>query len=158
MRDGHSPQGERLLDRDETHRQRRSEADALLLCRAGRSAILRASSGRRIGKVSAKSVVAGTVFPIEQECILLSAKTGKPLTSYKIHSCRAVVNKAGILRSRPMFEDWACDLALDIDTEMLPDIGIVTQLLNIAGRIIGVMDWRPEKMGTFGRFTAELVQ
>ncbi|MEZ6097264.1 MAG: hypothetical protein R3C03_24075 [Pirellulaceae bacterium] len=76
---------------------------------------------------------------------------------YEIHSCRAVVQRAGIIRHRPKFNDWGCLLALEVDTEMLPDVSIVQELLNIAGKIIGVGDWRPEKLGTFGRFSAEIV-
>lgn len=43
-----------------------------------------------------------------------------------------------------------------IGNEMLPNLSILTDLLNIAGKVVGVGDWRPEKLGMFGRFTAEL--
>jgi hypothetical protein len=124
---------------------------------AFRSAILSASKGRKIGKVAARAVLAGCVFPIEESCLLLDAAKMKPFKAHEVHTCRAVVNKAGIIRARPMFRDWACKLALEIDTEMLPEVDIITQLLNIAGKIIGVMDWRPEKLGIYGRFTAALL-
>jgi hypothetical protein len=123
---------------------------------AFRSAMFRAATGRKIGKSSAKTVISGSVFPVEQSLLVLNAKTGKPRKDYTIHKCRAVVNKAGILRCRPMISDWATDLALEIDTEMLPNPEVVTQLLNLAGKIAGVGDWRPEKLGVFGRFTAVL--
>lgn len=123
---------------------------------AFRSAILSASKGRRIGKMGAKAVLTGVVFPVEAECLLLDPATKKPIKNYEIHSTRAVINRAAIIKHRAMFKDWSCKLALEIDTEMLPDVGIVTQLLNIAGKIIGVQDWRPEKLGIYGRFTATL--
>lgn len=123
---------------------------------AFRSAILSASKGRKIGKVAARAVLSGCVFPIEESCTLLDSK-GKPIKGYEVHTCRAVVNKAGIIRARPMFRNWSCKLPLEVDTEILPEIDIITQLLNIAGKIIGVMDWRPEKLGIYGRFTAELI-
>lgn len=123
---------------------------------AFRSALLSGSKGRRIGKTAARAVLAGCVFPVEQECILLDQKNHKPIKGYKVHTCRAVVQRSGVMRSRPMFENWCCKLALEVDTEMLPNTDIVTQVLNIAGKIIGVMDWRPEKLGIYGRFTAAL--
>jgi hypothetical protein len=124
---------------------------------AFRSALLEACKGRKIGKVGAKTVVAGSVFPVETEAVLLDVKNEKPITKYEIHTCRAVVNDAGILRSRPMISNWCCDLPLEVDDEMLPNWeSVVGELLNIAGKIVGVMDWRPEKLGTFGRFRAEL--
>lgn len=123
---------------------------------AFRAAILSASKGRKIGKVAARSVLSGCVFPVEQEAILLVPKTGKPIKSYEIHTGRVVIQRNGVIRCRPLFREWACKLALEIDTEMLPNIDIVSQVLNIAGKIIGVMDWRPERLGIHGRFTATL--
>lgn len=123
---------------------------------AFRSAILSACKGRKLNKVAAKTVVSGCVFPCEESVQLVNPKTNKPLTSWKVHTARAVVQRAGIIRARPMFESWACRLAMEIDTEMIANVDIVTELLNIAGKIIGVGDWRPEKLGVYGRFSAAL--
>jgi hypothetical protein len=141
-------QAERSTYRDE-------DGNLVMPSMAFRAAMLKAATGRKIGKASAKSIVSASIFPSEQHCVLLG-KTGKPLTTYKIHRCRAVVQRQGVLRARPMIEDWRTDLALDIDTDMMPDITVVAQLLNIAGKIAGVGDWRPSQSGVFGRFTAEL--
>ena len=135
---------------------RNDEGEIIVPSIAFRAALFRAATNRKIGKLSAKSAVSGSIFPVEHQVRLIDAKTGKPITKYKIHSCRAVVNKAGIIRVRPMIENWACDLVLEVDTEMIPNTAVITELLNIAGKIAGVMDWRPEKLGTFGRFTAAL--
>lgn len=124
---------------------------------AFRSSMFRACTARKIGRLSAKTVVSASVFPVETECILIDVKKGKPIKDYKIHACRCVVNKAGIIRHRPMIENWATVLSLEIDLAMLPDVKVVEELLNIAGKVAGVMDWRPEKFGTFGRFTAKRI-
>jgi len=124
---------------------------------AFRASMFKAATGRKIGKMSAKTVIAAAVFPVETVCILVGAKTDKPIKDYVIHSCRCVVNKAGIIRCRPMIEEWATDLALELDTQFAPGLEkVVLELLNIAGKVAGVMDWRPEKLGTFGRFTAAM--
>jgi hypothetical protein len=132
---------------------------------AFRSVILEAAKGRKIGKTAARTILSGSVFPVEQHVILLDAATGKPFKKYEQHKCRVVVNKAGVLRVRPMFPKWSCMLALEVDTDFIPTdkLHIVTEILNIGGRIIGVGEFRPDTskgksgVGTFGRFSAELV-
>ncbi len=50
-----------------------------------------------------------------------------------------------------------CLLSLEIDSDFIPADMLIT-LFNRAGRMIGVMDYRPEKRGSFGRYTVELYQ
>lgn len=125
---------------------------------AFRASMFKACTGRKIGKMGAKSVVAASVFPVEMACILLGQKSGKPLTKFEIHSTRVVIQRQGIIRCRAMIADWKTILALEVDSEMLPDPNVVEQLLNVAGKVAGIMDWRPERLGMFGRYTAKLVK
>lgn len=129
---------------------------------AFRAGILVASSGRKINKKSAKSTLAGSVFPVEQEALLVDEKD-KPLKSYKLHKCRVVVGKSGVLRVRPMFTPWNMLLAMEIDRDFIPNLEVVTEILNVAGRIVGIGDNRPDTskgksgVGTFGRYSAKLL-
>lgn len=129
---------------------------------AFRSGILVAASGRKLNKKSARAILAGAVFPAEIETVLIDAK-GKPLTKYAQHKCRAIVGKAGILRVRPMYSPWFTKLVLQIDREFIPDLDVITEILNIAGRIVGIGEFRPDTskgksgVGMFGRFKAEFV-
>jgi hypothetical protein len=128
-----------------------------------KSAIMSAAKGRKFGKVSAPAVIRGNVFcPLDVERVILKhAKTGKPLTDkdYIIDSRRAVLTsgmkKVGVVRSRPRFASWACDVVLEIETDAL-EPKAVEDLFKIAGRTIGYLDFRPEKGGSFGRFTVSL--
>lgn len=129
---------------------------------AFRSGMLEAAKGRKIGKTAARTVVAGSVFPAETEALLVDAK-GKPLSKYTIHKCRVVVGKSGVLRCRPQWSPWQIILPLEIDRDFIPKLDLITDILNIAGRIVGVGDNRPDTskgksgVGTFGRYKAELV-
>lgn len=137
----------------------RNERHEIVVPSAGfRSAMFRAATGRKIGKMAANTVISAAVFPVETYCILLGIRSEKPIKDYKIHSCRAIVNKQGVIRSRPMIEGWMTDLVLELDTEFMGKDcqKTVEQLLNIAGKVAGIMDWRPEKKGVYGRFTAQL--
>ena len=65
-----------------------------------------------------------------------------------------VVKSSRILRTRAKFDTpWSCTFELDVDDELI-DQDQLLEWLDIAGRQIGLGDWRPEKSGMFGRFTA----
>ena len=70
------------------------------------------------------------------------------------HTVPVVVQRNRILRTRAKFDcPWACEFDLDCDDELVSE-PFLSQWLDIAGRRIGLGDWRPEKSGEFGRFTA----
>ena len=46
---------------------------------------------------------------------------------------------------------WSCTFEVDVDDEVI-DQSQLLEWLDIAGRQIGLGDWRPEKSGMFGRF------
>lgn len=63
-----------------------------------------------------------------------------------------VVKRSRILRTRAKFDTpWSCRFEVDVDDEMI-DLSQLLEWLDIAGRQIGLGDWRPEKSGMFGRF------
>ena len=62
-----------------------------------------------------------------------------------------IVNRARIMRSRPCFKDWALEFQLDIEEEEI-DPSVIKEILDYAGKRVGIGDFRPEKGGSFGRF------
>ena len=66
-----------------------------------------------------------------------------------------VVQRNRILRTRALFEPWSLTFTLDCDDELVDQEQLETWL-DIGGRRIGLGDWRPEKSGSYGRFTAEV--
>lgn len=126
---------------------------------AFRSAIIGkggAASSRRIGKRSAISCVSAGFFIQTDQTPLVHPATNKPLSKFEIDTRRAVVQGNGILRSRPLVVQWACVLVCEVDEDFVT-VNQIIELLNIAGRVSGVGDFRPQCKGVFGRFTAELV-
>ena len=119
-------------------------------CESFTKAMVKAVSGKKFGKVFATAAIKGSVFIAEPFCEILSAD-GKPIKDYTIDRRPVVVGKARVLRCRPCFQDWRIRLALEIDTAMLQP-SHVWESLSLAGRIVGVGDYRPEKGGGFGRF------
>ena len=62
-----------------------------------------------------------------------------------------VVNRARVLRTRPLFPEWSLTFGVEADVELV-DADQLADWLDIAGRRIGLGDWRPERSGNYGRF------
>ena len=79
-------------------------------------------------------------------------KTLAKLSKSTQFTTSVVVQRNRIMRTRAMFElPWACEFELDGDDELV-SVEHLERWLDIAGRRIGIGDWRPEKSGTHGRF------
>ena len=66
-----------------------------------------------------------------------------------------VVQRSRILRTRAKFDPpWACEFIVDTDDELI-DADQLLSWIDIAGRQIGLGDWRPEKSGVYGRFSTK---
>ncbi len=61
------------------------------------------------------------------------------------------VKQNRVLRTRAKFDEWSLTFRLDTDEELV-DQAQLASWLDIAGRRIGLGDWRPEKSGIYGRF------
>jgi hypothetical protein len=67
----------------------------------------------------------------------------------------AKVGSAKVMRTRPVFRNWGFRAPGRLDTEIL-DLADLADVAKIAGQLIGLGDWRPEKGGSYGRFAAEV--
>ena len=70
---------------------------------------------------------------------------------------RAVVipsTKGRILAHRPVFDDWALSFEADLDTDIIPE-RLMRQIVDDAGRRIGLGDFRPARKGPYGRFRVD---
>ena len=123
---------------------------------AFRASIMHGAGGRRIGKTAARTVLSGAVFTTAPRTHLVDPGSGEQLREYRVHVARVVVQRNSILRARPEVERWGCVLELEVDLDFTSPWQ-VEELLNIAGRISGVGDFRPEKRGPHGRYRAELL-
>ena len=96
-------------------------------------------------------VVLSTAFKYDQEKYGTDVEKLGRSTQYTVP---VVVKSNRILRTRAKFDTpWSCTFELDVDDELI-DQSQLLEWLDIAGRQIGLGDWRPEKSGMFGRFTA----
>jgi hypothetical protein len=115
-----------------------------------RGANLGAAGAWRMKKSSARSRLAH--ITVVEELIPLHRKDGTPISDYVIDARRARVQKQGIIRHRPRFDDWSCTFTIEYDPLIVPDPKLIVDILQDAGSRIGVGDYRPASNGWFGRF------
>ena len=69
-----------------------------------------------------------------------------------------VVQRAHILRTRAKFDTpWHVEFSIDTDPDLI-DKEKLRGWLDIGGRRIGLGDWRPQKSGSYGRFTTRSIE
>jgi len=111
--------------------------------------LTKAAAAYKTGKVSMSRYVASDVAV---EPAMLSFGTKK----YAIDTRRAVIQRQGILRSRPLLKDWTLDFDLlvgeGISVAMFP---MLRSICEDAGQRVGIGDFRIEKNGPFGKFVVE---
>lgn len=56
-----------------------------------------------------------------------------------------------ILCHRPMFNDWAIEFNVELDTDVI-GVKLFREIVDVAGKRIGLGDFRPDCKGPFGKF------
>ncbi len=52
---------------------------------------------------------------------------------------------------RPQFKKWEADMQVQFEEEQI-EPSVLKEIFDIAGKFVGVGDWRPAKKGMFGKF------
>lgn len=109
-------------------------------------AMVNASAYKKAGKYSLRPILAGAVR-IEPEEIDLGTK------KYEVDIRTVVIQKSRIVRARPRINDWKLSFTLIYDSDLIADPYILKEVLEDAGKRVGIGDYRPQKLGPFGTFT-----
>jgi hypothetical protein len=124
---------------------------------AVRNALLTGTKGQLINRRSALPFIAGGVLMLDEAFPL--TRDGNPISGdeYIIDTRRAVVQRQGIMRSRARIElPWELDAIFEYDKDIV-SLEIIKSVAERAGRVVGLLDYRVEKKGWFGRFEVERV-
>ena len=123
---------------------------------AVRAAIESGAKKRRQGpQVRGGLMVLETVFEYDRERY---GVTQQEIGSSAQFTVPVVVKGNRIARTRARFDTpWSCTVTVDVDGELI-DREQLLEWLDIAGRQVGLGDWRPEKSGVFGRFNVEFFE
>lgn len=111
-----------------------------------RALIAGATFSKGKGRASLQKPVAACTI-VSPERVILAPQ------AYAIDTRPVVIpsTRGRVLRHRPRFEQWSLTFNIDFD----PDLVTIVQLrrvLDDAGQRVGLLDFRPECKGPFGRF------
>jgi hypothetical protein len=115
-----------------------------------RASPLAAAGAWRMKKTSARTRLAHMV--VVEDLIPLCRRDGTPITDYAIDARRAIIQKQGIIRCRPRFDEWSATFTIEYDPVLVADPKLIVDILQDAGGRIGVGDYRPARNGWFGRY------
>jgi len=110
-----------------------------------KKALIDGASYKKIGKYAANNIIAGGVFILPPE---ISLETKK----YDLDIRTVVIKKARIVKARPKIENWKVNFIITYNENLLGNPEIIKQILIEAGQRIGILDFRPQKKGSFGMF------
>lgn len=108
--------------------------------------IIKTARAFKVGKMSAATVIAGN---LDFDPFLVPFNT----TKYEIDVRRVVVQSSGIMRARPKVWPWSLSFTMAPGDDMpIAAQDTLRAILEEGGRRVGLGDFRPEKLGPFGRF------
>lgn len=91
---------------------------------------------------------------VASACLLVSPEyVGLGVKEFAIDARAVVVpaTKGRVVRYRPRLDDWRCMFTLEFDDALMTAQQVRT-IVNDTGARVGLLDFRPEKKGPFGRF------
>jgi len=114
-----------------------------------RNSLIEAGKSIRIkgrGK-STYSKLLGSSLIVQPDTIVINSSTG--WESFTVTAVNPTT-KGRVMVTRPMFKDWK----LSFEAVVLDDISeeVFRNILDEAGRYVGIGDWRPAKKGMYGKF------
>lgn len=111
-----------------------------------RSFVGAATYSKGKGKATLQKPVAACVIISPEWCVLSNQ-------DYTIDARPVVIaaTKGRIVRYRPRFDQWAVSFQIEFDDELLKESEL-RQVVDDAGTRVGLLDFRPERKGPFGRY------
>ena len=109
------------------------------------TSLLNASSFHKIGKRSAKGILAGSIRVLPDEIKLGTSK-------YEIDTRPVVIARSRVLKSRAKLNTWKCSFDLAYNEKLITSPQVIKEILSEAGERVGLLDFRPQKGGWFGTF------
>lgn len=99
------------------------------------------------GKTTYKNIIGSGAIIISPDAIPHENQ------QFEIDVRRVVVpsTKGGVARKRPCFKTWSLKFEIEYDDDEI-SAAMIQEILEYAGRRVGIGDFRPEKGGPFGRF------
>jgi hypothetical protein len=98
------------------------------------------------GKSTYSKLVASTV---DIAPFMIELDAGK----YEVFRISAVnpMTRGRMMTERPKYNKWEATFEIVLNDEQL-DVSVINEILESAGKYVGIGDWRPQTKGMFGKF------
>ena len=103
------------------------------------------ASYKKFGKNSARPIIAGGVF-------ITPNQIGLGTKKYDVDIRTVVIQRARVVKGRPVMNKWKLNYEILYHKVLISDHNNIKEILEEAGSRIGILDFRPQKMGSFGMF------
>lgn len=113
--------------------------------------IINGASFKKAGKYSAKGVLSGNIRIEPFQVVLLDEKK-KTIKNYEIDLQTVVIQRARIVRSRARIDKWRAVFTIIYNERFIGNPKIIRDCLEDAGGRVGLLEYRPQKGGSFGTF------
>jgi len=124
---------------------KKSNGELYVPAEAIKGTIVSSASYKKFGKYSAKPIISGGVFITPNEIGLGTKK-------YDVDIRTVVIQRARIVKGRPKIEKWKINFQLTYNENLIQDSLLIKEILVDAGQRVGILDFRPQKLGSFGMF------
>lgn len=124
---------------------KKSNGELYIPCEAVKGCLIGASSYKKIGKYGARGIIAAGV-QISPEKIGLGKK------KYDLDIRTVVIQRNRVVKIRPRINDWKVRFEIEYDETLIGNPEMIREILEEAGKRVGLLDFRPQKTGNFGKF------
>lgn len=107
--------------------------------------LINGASYRKFGKFSAKPIVAGGVTILPEKIIIDNQK-------YEVDLRTVVIQRSRVPKARGKVFPWKLNFELMYNEKLIANSELIKPILQDAGERIGILDFRPQKLGNFGMF------
>jgi hypothetical protein len=121
------------------------EGELYVPAEAIKGALINAASYKKIEKYAAKPIIAGGVFILTPQILLNTKK-------YDLDVRTVVIQRMRVVKGRPMIKNWKLSFEMSYNEKLIQRSSIIKDILIEAGQRIGILDFRPQKNGSFGMF------
>ncbi|KKN65859.1 hypothetical protein LCGC14_0477950 [marine sediment metagenome] len=124
---------------------KKSNGELYISSEAIKGSLVGASSWKKIGKYSAKPIIAGGVQ-------IVPSQVGLGIKKYSLDIRTVVIQRNRVVKVRPKIDNWKVSFEIEYDETLIGNPEIIKEILEEAGKRVGLLDFRPQKTGNFGKF------
>lgn len=124
---------------------KKEDGELYVPAEAIKGCMINAASYKKFGKYAAKPFIAGGLRIVPREI-------GLGTKEYDLDIRTVVIQRARVVKVRPLLKEWKIDFTIEYDENLIQNDKLIKPILEEGGQRVGILDFRPAKLGDFGTF------